>query len=409
MTHQVDGADGHLVVVGASLAGVRAAEAARTHGFRGRVTLVGDEIHLPYDRPSLSKRFLEQDKEAEPIHLTTEALLAERGIQLALGQSATHLDPDANVVVTTEGELRYTASVLATGSLPIRLPGGDALEGVHVLRTLDDARAIRNALDRGPRTVVVGAGFIGAEVASAARKRGLSVTILEAAPTPLVRAVSADIGAALAGLHGRYGTDLRCNTAVAGFEGDSHVESVLLADGQRIAADLVVVGIGSRPAVSWLGASGLVIGDGVVCDEFLRTSAPNVFAAGDVTSWHNPLFERQMRIEHYTSAAEQGAHAARNAVSPGLAQPYETVPYFWSDWYGLRIQFVGVLSDDFDVVSGALDETHFVVLYRSGDRVVGALTLSGQRHVMKYRRMIAQRGGYEDALAFARDRQQAAV
>ncbi|WP_435084320.1 NAD(P)/FAD-dependent oxidoreductase [Gordonia hongkongensis] len=399
----------HLVIVGASLAGVRAAEAARSEGFAGAISLIGDEIHLPYDRPSLSKEFLEPDGDTEPIHLSSDESLRDLDITLALGETAIRLDTTRQVVVTDHGEYNYSSMVIATGSSPIMLPGAENLDGVHVVRTLEDSRAVRSALDRGSDVVVIGGGFIGAEVASAARKRGSTVSIVEAAEVPLVRAVGADMGASLSSLHAKFGTELLCGTSVSRFEGTDHVEAVVLGDGRRIPADLVVVGVGSRPATSWLTDGGLELDNGVVCDEYLRTSAPNVYAAGDVASWHNPLFDRRMRIEHFMAAAEQGARAARNAVTLGLVQPYVTVPYFWSDWYGSRIQFVGVTTEDYEVVSGGLGEDHFVVLFRSGDGVVGALTLNGQRHIMKYRRMIEQQKSYAEALDFAAARRAAAV
>lgn len=400
----------HLVIVGASLAGVRAAEAARSEGFAGAITLVGDEIHLPYDRPSLSKEFLEPEGDTEPIYLSSDESLRDLDITLALGETAIRLETIRQVVVTNHGEYNYSSMVIATGSSPIMIPGAENLDGVHVVRTLEDSRAVRSALDRGGDVVVIGGGFIGAEVASAARKRGLTVSIVEAAEVPLVRAVGADMGASLSSLHAKFGTELLCGTGVVGgFEGAGHVEAVALSDGRRIPADLVVVGVGSRPATGWLVDSGLELDNGVVCDEHLRTSVTNVYAAGDVASWHNPLFERRMRIEHFMAAAEQGARAARNAVTPGLSQPYVTVPYFWSDWYGSRIQFVGVTTEDYEVVSGSLGEEHFVVLFRSGNGVVGALTLNGQRHIMKYRRMIEQKKSYAEALDFAASRRAAAV
>ncbi|WP_050918704.1 NAD(P)/FAD-dependent oxidoreductase, partial [Gordonia alkanivorans] len=355
----------HLVIVGASLAGVRAAEAARSEGFAGAITLVGDEIHLPYDRPSLSKEFLEPEGDTEPIYLSSDESLRDLDITLALGETAIRLETIRQVVVTNHGEYNYSSMVIATGSSPIMIPGAENLDGVHVVRTLEDSRAVRSALDRGGDVVAIGGGFIGAEVASAARKRGLTVSIVEAAEVPLVRAVGADMGASLSSLHAKFGTELLCGTGVVGFEGAGHVEAVVLSDGRRIPADLVVVGVGSRPATGWLVDSGLELDNGVVCDEHLRTSVPNVYAAGDVALWHNPLFERRMRIEHFMAAAEQGARAARNAVTPGLSQPYVTVPYFWSDWYGSRIQFVGVTTEDYEVVSGSLGEEHFVVLFRS--------------------------------------------
>ncbi|MFC7766242.1 NAD(P)/FAD-dependent oxidoreductase [Leucobacter soli] len=269
---------------------------------------------------------------------------------------------------------------------------------------------MRDALDAEARVVVIGGGFIGAEVASGARRRGLDATIIEAADVPLVRAVGAEIGGVLAELHGRHGTELRCGAGVTGFVGDEQVEAVELAGGERIAADLVVVGIGTRPAVGWLEGSGIEIENGVVCDATLSTSDPHVYAAGDVANWWNGLFGRTMRIEHFTAAAEQGARAGRNAVAGrGSQQVYETVPYFWSDWYGSRIQSAGVITTDFEVVSGDLRSDHFVVVYRDGERLSGVLTLNGQRHIMKYRRMIADRASYEQALDFAASRNRRVV
>lgn len=399
----------HLVIVGASLAGVRAAEAARSEGFTGSITLIGDEVHLPYDRPSLSKEFLEPQGETGAILLSTHDSLRDLDITLALGETAIRLDGDRQVVVTDRGEYAFSSLVIATGSSPIMLPGAENLDGVHVVRTLEDARAVRSALDRGGDVVVIGGGFIGAEVASAARKRGLTVSIVEAAEVPLVRAVGADMGVVLSSLHAKFGTELLCGTGVVGFEGKDHVEAVVLSDGRRIPADLVVVGVGSRPATGWLADSGVTVDNGVVCDEYLQTSLPNVYAAGDVASWHNSLFDRRMRIEHFMAAAEQGARAARNAVTREAPEPYVTVPYFWSDWYGSRIQFVGVTTEDYEVVSGGLGEGHFVVLFRSDETLVGALTLNGQRHIMKYRRMVEQKKSYAEALDFAATRKAAVV
>jgi NADPH-dependent 2,4-dienoyl-CoA reductase/sulfur reductase-like enzyme len=393
----------HLVVVGASLAGLKAVEAARRSGFAGRITLIGAEAHLPYDRPPLSKDFLSPDRPAEPVTFRSAAELREElDVRLLLAAPATGLDPQGRTVRVGGDTVDYDALVVATGAAARRLPGTEGLPGVHVLRSLDDARAIRRALDGGARTVVVGAGFIGSEVASAARKRGLEATIVEALATPLVRAIGPDLGRALTGLHERHGTALRCGQGVAALEGDGRVERVRLADGTVLEADLVVVGIGASPATGWLADSGLALDDGVVCDGFLRTSDPNVHAAGDVARWHNPQFDRSMRVEHWSAAAEQGARAARNAVRPDAAEPYATVPYFWSDWYGSRIQFVGLAGEEHAVVSGDLDGEHFVALYREGDRLSGALTLNGQGHIMKYRRLIARGATFDEALEFAR-------
>jgi NADPH-dependent 2,4-dienoyl-CoA reductase/sulfur reductase-like enzyme len=395
---------GSLVVVGASLAGLRAVEAARKAGFAGRITLIGEEPHLPYDRPPLSKELLAPGGPTDPVTFRSRAqLVDELGVELLLDAPATGLDPDAQVVHVGGEDVAYDALVVATGAAARGLPGTEGLAGVHVLRTLEDARAVRSALDEGARTVVVGAGFVGSEVASAARKRGLAATVVEALPTPLVRSVGPDLGTALSLLHTRNGTALRCGQAVAEVEGTGRVDGVRLADGTVIDADLVVVGIGAVPRTDWLADSGLPVDNGVVCDEFLRAGAPCVYAAGDVARWHNLLFDRSMRVEHWSAAAEQGARAARNAVSPADAQPYATVPYFWSDWYGSRIQFAGVATNDgHEIVSGDPAGDHFVALYREGDRLTGVLTLNGQRHVMKYRRFIAQRARFDEAVVFAR-------
>jgi NADPH-dependent 2,4-dienoyl-CoA reductase/sulfur reductase-like enzyme len=401
-----------LVVVGASLAGLRAVEAARRQGFTGPVTLVGAEEHLPYDRPPLSKAYLDTAPAPEVVFREEQHLRQDLDVDLVLGAPADAVDTAARTVSVGDRELRYDALVIATGATARTLPGAEGISGVHTLRTLDDAVAVRAALDAGARTVVVGAGFIGSEVASGARKRGLPVTIVEAAPTPLVRAIGEEMGSAIAGLHHREGTDLRCGVAVARIEArDGTVCRVHLSDGTVLDADLVVAGIGADPATGWLADSGLDLDNGVVCDATLAaTGATGVYAAGDVVRWHNALFDQVMRIEHWTSAAEQGAAAARNALDPAGAKPYSTVPYFWSDWYAHRIQFVGVPgADEVHVVSGSADGDRFVALYRRGDRLTGALTLNGQAVVMKYRNLIAKQAGWSDALAFAEQRNAAAT
>ncbi|WP_439382040.1 NAD(P)/FAD-dependent oxidoreductase [Amycolatopsis lexingtonensis] len=378
-----------LVVVGASLAGLRAVEAARRTGYRGRIVLIGAEEHLPYDRPPLSKAFLAAGgpRTVEPFH-TEEVLREVLGVELLLGAPAEGLDIGSREVTVAGTAVRYDALVIATGATARTLPGARAL------RTAEDAVAVRDALDGGARTVVIGAGFIGSEVASAARARGLPVTIVEAAAVPLARAVGETAGAALAGLHHEAGTELRLGTEVTGVTGDG----VHLARGEVLPADLVVAGIGAVPATGWLEGSGLVLHErdrGVVCDATLSAGAPGVYAAGDVAHVASPLFGGLLRLEHWTNAAEQGAAAARHALDPAAARPLEAVPYFWSDWYGHRIQFVG--TPDADEVVTAGDTT----LYRRGDRLVGALTVDRPREIMKHRRRIAGRAPWAEALAFA--------
>lgn len=388
-----------LVVVGASLAGVRAVRAAREAGFDGHLVLVGAEPHLPYDRPSLSKAFLEATAEPPaPTFLGRDVLRYDLKVDLRLGVPATGLDTKARTVTVAGVPLDYDRLVIATGAKARGLAGFEHLAGVHTLRTLDDARAVRRALHDGARTVVVGAGFIGSEVASSARKRGQPVTVVEALPTPLVRAIGEVMGTACSALHTANGTVLRCGVTVTGLEGDGRVERVLLSDGTVLPADLVVVGVGAAPATGWLAGSGLALGDGVVCDRTLATSAAGVYAAGDVARWWNPLFERHMRLEHWTSAAEQGAVAGRNAVSRTATEPYETVPYFWSDWYGTRIQFVGVPEGDVESVG---DGDRFVALYRHGDRLAGALAVNRPSLTMKFRALIRRWAGWDEALALA--------
>ncbi|MEU0466066.1 FAD-dependent oxidoreductase [Amycolatopsis sp. NPDC006131] len=401
-------ADDGLVVVGASLAGLRAVEAARKSGYTGRITLIGAEEHLPYDRPPLSKQFLGAADPGDVIFREERVLRDELGVDLRLGRSATGLDAGRRTVLVGGDEIRFDAVVIATGATARMLPDAPYLGGVHTLRTLDDALAVRGALDSGARTVVIGAGFIGSEVASSARARGLAVTVVEAAPVPLTRSVGPEMGKLLAELHLRAGTDLRLGVGVASIEGDEVVRGVVLTDGTRIPADLVVVGIGASPATEWLRDSGIELDardGGVLCDATLATPASGVYAAGDVCHWRSELFGGRLRLEHWTSAAEQGALAARNALAPGAAKPYDTVPYFWSDWYDSRIQFVGEpAGDEIEVVDRCWEEGTLLALYRKGDRLIGALTVDRPTLIMKLRRMIATRAGWREAVEFAREK-----
>lgn len=400
-----------FVVVGASLAGLRAVEAARKSGFAGSVTLIGAEPHLPYDRPPLSKVYLEPSDAppAAPYFRDEEYFRNELSAELLLGEPAEALDTEARVVTVGDRAVPYDALVIATGSRPRRLPGADDLAGVFDLRTLDDAIGVRSALASGARTVVIGAGFIGSEVASGANKHGLPVTLVEALPTPLVRATGEAMGEAIASLHERHGTTLRCGVGVERIEGDGRVERVVLADGTVIDADLVVAGIGIVPNTEWLDGSGVQCDNGVTCDETLWTGVDGVYAAGDVANWYNPMLNERQRMENWTAAAEQGAAAARNALDPASAKPYSTVPYFWSDWYDSRIQFVGSPNaDEVQLVDGDIDvEGRWVALYRRGERLIGALTVNGQTEIMKYRVMIMKGASWDEALSFAERRRSA--
>ena len=397
-----------VVVVGASLAGLRAVETLRTEGFEGPVTLIGAEDHLPYDRPPLSKKVLSGEWEPDRIALRRDGGLDALGVDARLGVRAVGLDLDRREVRLGDGSVAaYDALVLATGSEVRRLPGQPELEGLHMLRTLDDSLALRAALTQGsPRVVVVGAGFIGSEVAATAHGLGCAVTVVEALPVPLVRALGAEMGAACAALHRDHGVDLRLGVGVEGFDGRDRVEGVRLTDGSVVPADVVVVGVGVAPATGWLKGSGLELRDGVVCNASLAAGPPGVYAAGDLCRWPNLLFDEEMRVEHWTNAAEQGAHAARTIVGMAAGEPpvpYAPVPFFWSDQYGLKLQFLGRASpdDEVRVVHGSPEEHGFVALYGRAGRLRGVFGMAKPKLVMGYQRLLAQRVTWDDALAHA--------
>jgi NADPH-dependent 2,4-dienoyl-CoA reductase/sulfur reductase-like enzyme len=397
-----------VVVVGASLAGLRAVETLRTEGFDGPVTLIGAEDHLPYDRPPLSKKVLSGEWEPGRVALRRDGGLDALDLDARLGVRAVELDLGGRTVRLTDGSaVAYDALVLATGAEVRRLPGQPDLEGLYMLRTLDDSLALRAALtDGAPRVVVVGAGFIGSEVAATARGLGCPVTVVEALPVPLERALGPEIGAACAALHRAHGVDLRLGVGVDGFEGRDRVEGVRLTDGSVVAADVVVVGVGVTPATGWLEGSGLELRDGVVCDASLAAGPPGIYAAGDVCRWPNRLFGEEMRVEHWTNAAEQGAHAARTilGVAAGEApSPYAPVPFFWSDQYGLKLQFLGRAGPDDDVriVHGSKEEHGFVALYGRAGRLRGVFGMARPKLVMGYQRLLAQGVSWDDALAHA--------
>lgn len=394
-----------FVIVGASLAGLRAAEELRRLGFDGRLVMVGAESHLPYDRPPLSKELLAG--EAQPADTALRKLpYGDLSIEWRLGRRAQQLEVAARTVTLDDGErIEFSGCVIATGARPRVLPGTPALAGIHVLRTLDDCMAIRADLDRGAKVVVVGAGFIGAEVAATCRGRHLDVTVLEALPSPMVRGLGPMLGDVLAKLHRAHGVDLRTGVGVAGFDGVDRVERVRLDDGSTVDADVVVVGVGVEPATDWLEGSGITVDNGVVCDETL-VAAPGIVSAGDVCRWPNPLFDGEsMRLEHWTNAGEQGIAAARRLLADDdTAAPFAPVPFVWSDQYDLKIQVTGhVRGDDtVEVVDGSLDEFRFVAAVGRAGRLVGAVGFSRPRVLMEYRRMVSARATFDEALAFAR-------
>jgi 3-phenylpropionate/trans-cinnamate dioxygenase ferredoxin reductase subunit len=400
--------DATAVVVGASLAGLRAAEELRHERHTGPIIIIGDELHAPYDRPPLSKQLLAGKWDVERIHHHAPEKLDTLGLEFRLGRRAVSVDNDARILSCNDGsELHYDGLIVATGATARSLPGTDGVPKVWALRTLDDCLAIRAelaAVGEGARLVVIGAGFIGSEVAATCHGLGASVTVVEALPTPLGRVLGAQMGEACARLHRSEGVTLLTGVGVdrlSSAPGAPHPVVVRLTDGTDLDADLVVVGIGVVPAVDWLEGSGLSVDDGVVCDESLF-AGDRVVGAGDVARWRHPSLGERIRVEHWTNAAEGGAAAARNLIAGTAgAQPYDPVPFFWSDQYQTKIQVIGLPGPDDEVVvvGGSLDEGKFVALYRREDRLRAVLAFSQPRQLMAYRPLLAAGASFDEALA----------
>jgi NADPH-dependent 2,4-dienoyl-CoA reductase/sulfur reductase-like enzyme len=398
----------NIVIVGASLAGTRAAETLRAEGFSGTITMVGDEPHKPYDRPPLSKNFLAGEWDTDRIALRKPEALDELQLTWKLGAAATALNTKNSSITLATGEtITYDGLIIATGGVVRRLPNQPALAGIHVLRSIDDAEHLRTELHEGTRVVVIGAGFIGLEAAATATKRGASVTVLEGLDAPLIRALGPEMGRAIGDVHTRNGVTIRCGVSVASINGTTRVESISLANGEEVPADVVIVGIGVAPATSWCEGSGLTIADGIVCNAQLNAGPENVFAAGDVLRWPNHLFtdvEETMRVEHWTNAAEQGAHAAKNllaALNNTEQTPYEAVPFFWSDQFDARIQFLGRVTKDAvaQVVAGNPADGKWCAMYVANNRLVGVLGVSMPKLVMPSRALLSTHTSVEDARA----------
>jgi 3-phenylpropionate/trans-cinnamate dioxygenase ferredoxin reductase subunit len=402
------GALQRVVVVGASLAGVAAAEELRRRGFDGELVLVGDEERLPYDRPPLSKDVLAGRREPDATLLRPASLYDELEVELALGRPATGLDlARRRVRLGDTTELAFDGLVIATGAAPVML-GGPRLDGVHPLRTLEDCLAIRERLSAARRVVIVGGGFIGAEVAATAVAGGAHVTLLEGLPQPMSRVLGLTIGELCATMHREHGVDVRCSTTVAGLVGQDVVQGVRLRDGTVVEADLVVVGIGVRPSTGWLEGSGLELADGVVCDPYCRSSHPSVVAAGDVARWTHPTLGA-VRIEHWENAIRQGQAAASTLLSPEHAEVYAPVPYVWSDQYDRKIQIVGrpADGDEMVVVDGSLEERRFVVLYGRAGVLTAGLAFNRSRPIRLVRDMLATGTRLAEAVASFAERQAA--
>ncbi len=393
-----------IAVVGASLAGLRAVEFIRRANFAEELVLIGDEEHLPYDRPPLSKEVLRGEWAQERLALRRRSY-DDLNVELMLGQRAVSLDTDAREIRLEGGStVSFDGMVIATGGHVRELPNQPRMDGIHTLRTLDDSLAIRAALEAQPRVAVIGAGFIGAEVAASAQQLGLEVTMIEALETPLAQSLGPRLGRILQEAHERRGVRVHCGRRVESFAGVDRVESLLLDDGSTIECDLVVVGIGVSPSVSWLAGSGIELEDGVRCDETLATSIPGIVAAGDVASWFNPLFEERMRVEHWTNAVEQARHAVCTLLSAaGEAKPFESAPMFWSDQFDIKIQGVGrpKPTDDPIIAGGTPDSEKFIALYGRAGRLVGAVAFNQPPKLIQLRKLIGDRGGVDEALKIA--------
>jgi NADPH-dependent 2,4-dienoyl-CoA reductase/sulfur reductase-like enzyme len=379
-----------LVVIGASLAGQRAAQAARRAGFDGELIVIGDEHRHPYTRPPLSKQLLAGEQSVEQCDLPW----AKLEVEWRLGVPAVRLDRQSKSVLLADGEaVDYDRVVLATGARARDWPGGGGeLDGVHTLRSIDDSLALREALGRCRRLVIIGAGFIGCEVASTARKLGLEVTVVDIAEHPLLP-LGPDLGAFCAEIHAGHGVDLRCGTGVAAILGDGRLEAVQLTDGTTIDTELMLVALGAVPNSEWLVDSGLTLDPGVVCDASLTAVGdPDVLVAGDVASHPHPLADGQLvRVEHWTIASDHGLLAGQNALRErGERLPYTDAPYFWSDQYDVKIQSVGFANaaERLEVLESTPERDRFVAAGARDGRVVAVVAFNAARRLGWYRRQL---------------------
>ncbi len=386
---------GGIVIVGGGLAAARTAEQLRRSEYTGPITIVSDEDHLPYDRPPLSKEVLRA--EVDDVTLKPAEFYEENDITVLLGNGARSVDTAAQSVTLADGsELRYDELIIATGLVPKTIPSFPDLEGIRVLRSLEESMALREHAGSARQAVVVGAGFIGCEVAASLRGLGVNVVLVEPQPTPLASVLGEEVGALVSRLHRAEGVDVRCDVGVAEVRGTEHVEQVVLSDGAELDADLVVVGIGSRPATEWLDGSGVELDNGVVCDDAGRTGAPHVWAIGDVASWRHPV-GHQVRVEHWSNVADQ-ARVMVPAILGTEIPPTVTVPYFWSDQYDVKIQCLGEpqAGDTVHVVED--DGRKFLAFYERDGVVAGVVGGGMPGKVMKVRTKIANGAPIADVL-----------
>jgi 3-phenylpropionate/trans-cinnamate dioxygenase ferredoxin reductase component len=369
--------DRTLVIVGASLAGAKAAEGARAAGFDGRVVRIGDEQEPPYERPPLSKAVLRGETAPETTHVHDDDFYAAHDIELLAGRTVEALDPDSRHVRLDGNEhVPFTTAVVATGAAPRRLDiPGSGLAGVHYLRSVGDSRRLGDAIRHAHRVAVIGAGWIGSEVAASARQMGAEVVLIDPAPAPLHRVLGDEIGEMFARLHSDHGVQLRLRTGVTELVGTDTVDHVVLSDGEVQAVDVVVIGVGVLPGVELAAAAGLKVDNGIVVDEHLQTSVPGVYAAGDVASAWHPHYRRHLRVEHWANALNQGLTAGANAA--GRTDAYTRLPYFFSDQYDLGLEYVGHGNPaDAVAVRGSLADRQFIAFWHRDGIVTAAMNVN---------------------------------
>jgi 3-phenylpropionate/trans-cinnamate dioxygenase ferredoxin reductase component len=386
-----------FVIAGASLTGAKAAETLRADGFEGRLLLIGAEPERPYERPPLSKDYLRGEAERDKLYVHDERFYAEHDIDLRLGRAVADIDLAGSAVALDDGEgLRFDRLLLATGAEPRRLTiAGSELNGVHYLRDTADSDALRERIGRGGAAVVIGAGWIGSEVAASARQRGLDVTVIEPAAVPLERVLGAEVGAIYRDIHADHGVRMLLGTGVEAFEGETAVERVRTSDGRVLDCDFVVVGIGVQPRDGLASRAGIETGNGIQVDEHLRTSAPNVFAAGDVANARHPFYGEPIRVEHWANALHQGPAAARSML--GHDEPFDRLPYFFSDQYDVGMEYSGFArSWDRVVFRGDPAAREFIAFWLAGDRVVAGMNVNVWDVADPIRRIISERVQVED-------------
>jgi len=373
-----------IAIVGASLAGSSAAATLREEGFDGRTVLIGAEPQLPYDRPPLSKNYLRGTTSFEKTLLRPPEFYRERDIEMRLGTTVTRVDAEKRMLALQDGErLEFDQLLIATGGRNKRFPiPGIDLPGVYDLRTVADADRIREAIGHGSRAVVVGLGFIGAEVAASMRQSGLEVVAVEPFKTPLYRALGEEIGRVVEGLHRDNGVEMILDDAVTAFEGSGKVERVVTRNGRRIQCSLAVFGLGIEPATELVAGTPVRVDNGIVVDDQCRTNVPGIFAAGDVANHHHPVCGRQIRVEHWQNGVKQGAAAARSML--GRGQSYDEVHWFWSDQFDANIQYAGFHAPwDRMVVRGSLPERKFLAFYLTEGRVESVVAINQGRDMRR--------------------------